>query len=141
MVVFMLTLQLPSSKDALYQSLLKLTKWFLKRRFVNFVNVFSLYFYPLYREKGVDLHLNKLETRFPKVILCYMKVCWKLAQSFLSWEEENVKWQTNDHTDKRQSEWPFISIELEPMGLGTNSSQNKCKKAKMSVNHHLGSDK
>ena len=33
----------PSSKDALCQVRLKLAQWFWRRRFLNFVNVFSLF--------------------------------------------------------------------------------------------------
>ena len=36
-------LESPSPKDALCQVLLKLTKWFWRRRFLNFFNVFSLF--------------------------------------------------------------------------------------------------
>ena len=55
-------LESPSSKDALCQVRLKLAQWFRRRRFLNVVNVFSLFrnYYPL--QKGGVLHLNKLES-------------------------------------------------------------------------------
>ena len=37
----------PFPKDTLCQVWLKLAQWFLRRRFLNFVNVFSLYRYYL----------------------------------------------------------------------------------------------
>ena len=55
----------PSPKDALCQVWLKLAQWFWRRRFLNFINVFSLFPYYLPLEKG-GLHLNKLESPSPK---------------------------------------------------------------------------
>ena len=40
-------LESPSPKDALYQVWLKLAQWLWRRRFLNFVNVFSLLRYNL----------------------------------------------------------------------------------------------
>ena len=51
----------PSSKDALCQVWLKLAQWFWRRRFLNCVNVFSLFRNYLPLEKGGVLHLNKNE--------------------------------------------------------------------------------
>ena len=45
-------LQFPSPKDALCQVWLKLAQWLWRRRFLNFVNVFSLFHYYLPLEKG-----------------------------------------------------------------------------------------
>ena len=58
-------LESPSPKDALCQVWSKLTQSFWKRRFLNAVNVFSLFrnYPPL--EKGGALQLNKLETPSP----------------------------------------------------------------------------
>ena len=55
--------EFPSSKDALCQLWLKFAQWFW-RRFLNFVNVFLLFcnYTPL--EKGMALHLNKIESPF-----------------------------------------------------------------------------
>ena len=54
-------LDFPLPKDALYQVKLTLAYWFL-RRCLNFVNAFSLFRNYLHLEKGVALHLNKLES-------------------------------------------------------------------------------
>ena len=43
MVLHLNKLQSPSPEDALFQVWLKLAKWFWRRRFFNFVNVFSLF--------------------------------------------------------------------------------------------------
>ena len=66
--------------DALCQVWLKFTKWFSRRRFLNFVNVFSLFHYYLPLEKGGALRLNKLESPSPKDALC--QVWLKLAEWF-----------------------------------------------------------
>ena len=68
----------PSPKDALCQVWLKLAQWFWRRRFFNFVNVFSLFCNYLPLEKGGALHLYKLEFPSPRDTLC--KVWLKLAQ-------------------------------------------------------------
>ena len=70
----------PSPKDALCQVWLKMSQWFWRRRFLNFVNVFSLFHNYLPLEKGVALHLNKLESPSLKDALC--QVWLKLAQWF-----------------------------------------------------------
>ena len=74
-------LESSSTKDALWQVLLKLTQWFWRRRFFKkFVNVFSLFHNYLPLEKGKALHLNKLESPSTKNALCQ---AWlKLAQWF-----------------------------------------------------------
>ena len=56
------TLESPSPKDALCQDWLKLAQWLWRRRFFNFVNVFSLFRNYLPLEKGRALHLNNLES-------------------------------------------------------------------------------
>ena len=63
-------LKSPSPKDALCEVWLKLDQWFWKRKFFNFVNVFSLFRNYLPLEKGGALHLNKLESPSPKDALC-----------------------------------------------------------------------
>ena len=69
-----------SPKDALCQVWLKLAQWFWRRRFLNFANVFSLFYNYLPLEKIRALHLNKLESPLPKDALC--QVWMQLAQSF-----------------------------------------------------------
>ena len=70
-----------SPKDALYQVWVKLTQWFLRRRFFNFINEFFAICNYLPLEKGGALHLNKTESPSPKDALC--QVLLKLAQWFL----------------------------------------------------------
>ena len=82
----------PSPKDALSQVWLKLAQWFWRRRFLNFVNVFSLFPNYLPFEKGGALHLNKLESPLPKDALC--QVWLKLAQWF--WRK---RWKCEKFTD------------------------------------------
>ena len=55
-------LKSPLPKDALCQVWLKLAQWFWRRRFSNFVNVFSLFRNYLPLEKDTVLHLNKLNS-------------------------------------------------------------------------------
>ena len=73
-------LEFPSPKDAWCKVWLKWAQWFWRRRFFNFVNVFSLFRNYLPLEKGGALHLNKLESPLPKDALC--QVWLKLAQRF-----------------------------------------------------------
>ena len=75
-------LESPSPKDALCQVWLKMAQWFWRWRFLNFVNVFSLFHNYLPLEKGGALHLNKFESPLSKDALC--QVWLKLAQWFLS---------------------------------------------------------
>ena len=63
-------LESPSPKDALCQVWLKMAQWFWRRRFFNFINVFSLFHYYLPLEKGGALHLNKLESPSSRDTLC-----------------------------------------------------------------------
>ena len=69
-----------SPKNALCQIWLNLAQWFLRRRYLNFVNVFSLFRNYLPLEKGAALHLNKFESPSPKDAFC--QVWLKLAQWF-----------------------------------------------------------
>ena len=80
MVLHLNKLQSPSPKDALCQVWLKLAKWFW-RRFLNFVNVFSLFGYYLSLEKGGALSLNNLE--YPSPMDALFQVGLKLV-TFLS---------------------------------------------------------
>ena len=45
-------------------------QWFLRKRFLNFVNIYSLFRNYLPLEKDVTLYLNKLESSSPKDALC-----------------------------------------------------------------------
>ena len=72
--------EFPSPKYTLCQVWLKLAQWFWRRRFFNFVNVFSLFRNYLPLENCRVLHLNKLESPSPEDALC--QVWLKLAQWF-----------------------------------------------------------
>ena len=78
LVLHLNKLESPSPKDALCQVWLQMAHWFWRRRFFNFVNVFSLLCNYLPLEKGRALHLNKFESPSSKDALC--KVWLKLAQ-------------------------------------------------------------
>ena len=80
-------LDFSSPKDALYQAWLKLGQRSLTRRFLNFVNVFSLFPNYLLLEKSVALHFNKLEYPLHKEALCqvWLKLAkWPLRRRFLN---------------------------------------------------------
>ena len=62
-------LESPSPKDALCQVCLKWTQSFW-RRFLNFVNVLSLFCNYLPLEKGVTFHWNKIDSQSPIDVLC-----------------------------------------------------------------------
>ena len=93
------------------------------KRFLNFVDVFSLFRNYLPLEKGGALHLNKLESPSPKNALC--QVWLKLAQWFWRrrWKcEKFTDGQTDRQTtDNRWSEkltWAFSSGELKTRCFG-----------------------
>ena len=100
MVLHLYKLESPSSKDALWQVLFKLVQWFLRRKFLNFVNVFLLFRNYLPLEKGMTLHFNKLESPSPKDALC--QVWLKLVQWFWrrQWKCEKF---TDGRTDRRRT--------------------------------------
>ena len=70
-----------SSKDALHHVQLKLSQQFGRGTFLNLGNVISLFRNYLPLETGVTLHLNKLESPFPKDALC--QDCLKLAMRLI----------------------------------------------------------
>ena len=74
-----------SPKDVLYQIWLKLIQWFLRRRFLNFVNVFLLFRNYLPLGKGGTVHLNKLELSSHTDALC--QICLILNQWFLKFSQ------------------------------------------------------
>ena len=69
-----------SPKDALCLVWSKMAQWFWRRRFLIVLNVLLLFHNYLPFEKGVALHLNKLESSLPKDALC--PVWLKMAQWF-----------------------------------------------------------
>ena len=74
-------LHLKKFESLSFKDWLKLTQWFWRRRFFNFVNVFSLFRNYLSLEEGRALHLNKLKIPSTKDDLC--QVWLKLAMCFL----------------------------------------------------------
>ena len=87
-------LESSSSKNDLCWDWLKLAYWFWRRRFFNFVNVISRFRNYLPFEKGMALHLNKLESPLHKDALC--QVWLKLDQWF--WRR---RWKCEKFTDRR----------------------------------------
>ena len=115
-MVFQLNkLEFPSPKDALCQIWLKLAQWFWRRRFLNFVNIFSLFHYYLLLEKVGALHLNKLKSPSPNDALCQVWV--KLAQWF--WERRFFRYFNYFHYIIILSPWNraglFICTNLNPL--------------------------
>ena len=92
-------LESPPSKDALCQVWFKLAQWFWRRRFLNNFNIILHFRYYLPLEKGMALHMNKLESPLPKDALC--QVLFKFVQWFWrrSWKCEKF---TDGQTDDRQ---------------------------------------
>ena len=75
---------LNSHKNVLYLVWLKLDQWFLSRRFLYFVNIFSLFLNYLPLEKSVALHLNRymivlVHENHEKMDECYT------SSTFLQW--------------------------------------------------------
>ena len=72
---------IPIIKGCLCQNWLQLAQWFWRRGFFkNFINVFSLFRNYLPLEKGGDLHLNKLESPYKRMILA--KFGWNWLSGF-----------------------------------------------------------
>ena len=65
-------LEFPSYKKVLCQVWLILAQWFWRRRFSNFINLFSLFLIYLPLEEGGALYLNKLESPSLKDALCHV---------------------------------------------------------------------
>ena len=105
-------LESPSFKDALCKVWLKLTQWFLRGRFLNFVYVFLLFGYFLPLENGVALHLNNLESSSPKEALSL--ILFKLAQWFLRRTSLNFVYLFHYLViiSSWKRVWPFIKTNL-----------------------------
>ena len=107
MALYLNKLKSPSPKSALCQVRLKLAQWFC-RRFLKFVNIFSLFRYYLSIEKVVALHLNKLESPSPKDALCqvWLKLAlWDLRKRYLF--IANVFSLFRNYFPLKRA-WPFI---------------------------------
>ena len=77
-----------------FQVWLKLAQWFWRGRFLIFVNIYSLFCYYLPLEKGMVLHLNKLESTSPKDAL--YQVWLKFGSVVL---EKKKMWKVYDNDD------------------------------------------
>ena len=125
-------LEYPSPKDALCQVWLKLALWFLRRRFFNFVNVFSLFRNYLPLGKGMVLHLNKLESSPLKDALC--QVWLKSAQQFWRrrWKcekftDRQTARQTDRQTDDRQKVIRKAHLSFQHKWAQKNEIAQNCK--------------
>ena len=105
-----------SFKDAFCQVRLKLAQWFWRRRFFNFVNIFSLFRNYLPLEKGRALHLKKnLNPLHPRML------CAKFGWNWLSGsgEEDFLISSMYFHYFVIISPWkrpgPFIWTNLNPL--------------------------
>ena len=116
---------IPFTQGCLVPNLVEIGPVVWRRRFFNFVNVFSLFRNYLPFEKGGALHLIKIESPSPKDALC--QVWLKLAHWFWRrrWKCEKFTDRQTDRqtTDDRWSEkltWAFSSGELKMKSSKTN---------------------
>ena len=100
------------TQECFVPSLLEIGKWFWRRRFLNLGNVFLLFFNYLPLEKGVVLHLYKLEPPSPKDALSQVRL--KLAQRSCRkrWKCEKFtdgwtggRWTTGDQKSLLRLRW------------------------------------
>ena len=101
--------------------IIKLGNWFWRKRLSNVDNVFLLIWYHLPLEKGVALHLNKLEFPSPKDALC--QVWLKLAQWFRRRRFLNFCYSVIISPWKRAG--PFFWINLNPLHPRMHCATNK----------------
>ena len=126
MVLHLNKLEFPSPKDALCRVWLKLAKGFWRRRYWNFVSVFSLFRNYLPLEKGVAFHLYKLEFPSPKDTL--WQVWLKIAKWFCRRRCKCKKFMDR-RTDDRRSEkltWAFSQGELKKKTINTYRHSFQC---------------
>ena len=93
--------------------MLEFAQWFWRKRFVfNFVNVFLLFRFCLTLEKGVALHLNKIESPSPRDALCKFCWPWPRCYDFERARTTNGKYgpvslSKNEHDWEGHKEWLF----------------------------------
>ena len=120
-------LESPSTKDALCQVRLKLATRLWRRRFLNFVNMLSLFRYYLPLEKGMDLHWTNLNPHHPR-ILC-AKFDWNWPRK--SGEEDDfvkrlqTDWRTTENRRSKKLTWAFSSGELKTKNDPTEQKKQK----------------
>ena len=96
-----------SPKRALCQVWLKLVQWFWRRRFLNFVSVFSLFRSYLPLGKGGALHLNKLESPSPKEALCQVWLKGEGDENVKSLRQRQQQRRTTDKFWSEKVTWAF----------------------------------
>ena len=114
MDLFLNKLEFPSPKDALCQVNLKLAQWFLRRRLLNFINVYSLFHNYLPLEKDVAVDLNIFESPSPKDSLCqvWLKLALVLEKKMKMWKVyRRTDRQTTDNRRSEKLTWAYSSGE------------------------------
>ena len=116
------------------QVCLKLALWFWRRRFLNFVNVFSRFCYYHSLEKDIVPHLYKLE--FPLSWIICAKFGWNWPSGSLCFRYfVNIShWKTALplNSNKLESILPFVSIFFAKWFLGRRW---KCEKLRDGRTH------
>ena len=100
---------------AKFGEIFEIGQWYWRRRFINFVNVFSLfrYYFPL--ENDEALHLNKIESPSPRMHCA--KYGWNRPSG--SWEEafyiSSMYFCYLIIISPWEKVWPFIGRNLNPL--------------------------
>ena len=81
--------------------------WFWRRRFLNIINVFSLFCYYLLLEKSVALHLKKIESLSPKNALCQVLLKYPQRLWRRGWKCKSL--QRDRQTDRSKTTCPPFS--------------------------------
>ena len=93
-------------ENALSQGWLKLAQWFWRKRFLNFVNIFSLFCYYLPLEKGMVLHLKNLNPLHPRMLCAKFGWNWPSGRKCKKFMIKKEKLWSEVLT------WPFGSGEV-----------------------------
>ena len=116
-------LKSPSPRDALCLVWFKLAQWFWGRRFLNFVNVFSLFSNNLPWKREGPLIWTNLNPLYPRMLCAKFGWNWPSGSGG---EDENVKslqqrrqqrWRTKDKFWSEKLTWVFGSGELKSTDL------------------------
>ena len=93
----------------------RLAQSFFRGRFLNFVNVFSLFCYYLPLENGVVLYLSKLESPLNPRMLC-ANFCWNWPSRFLEdFQILSMYFRYFVIISPWKIAWPFIWTILNPL--------------------------
>ena len=87
---------LPHCWQCSVPSLVEVQLWIWRWRFINIINIFSLFYQYISLEKGMALYLIKLESSTSKNALCqvWIMLCAKFGWNWMSGsskEDDNVK--------------------------------------------------